>query len=445
MTRRESVLRLFEEQQEFVNARIKNGIDLYRKGDAELVFKSANGVLPENISIEVEQTGHAFKFGANLFMLDEFSCAEKNALYREKFANLFNLATLPFYWRDLEPEMDKPRYAADSPKIYRRPAPDLCIAYCEEKGIEPKLHCLNYDAWMPDWIKGKPSDYVKRKLVKRFREIGERYADKIPMIEVINETFCPTYTTDFFMEDDVVEWSFREAVKYFPANKLVINEAAIVPWGHFYASTSRNPYYMQIQHLLQNNIPVHSIGIQYHSFDCRREDEANYYTNRYGRYNPQHLCAVMDRFEKLNLPMQITEMTIPSYSWEAEDEAVQAEILRYTYSLFFAQRSMEAIVYWNLPDGYAAWAPQGDMTSGENYFHGGLLRFDLSEKPGYTMLHNLIHKEWHTSDTVYARNGKAFFRGFHGSYKLTVHAGEQTIPIDFSIRQGTENKLEITL
>ena len=85
--------------------------------------------------MEIRQTGHEFKFGANLFMLDEFESEEKNRIYREKFPEAFNLATVPFYWNDLEPEEGKPRYAADSPKIYRRPAPDLCVAYCKEKGI----------------------------------------------------------------------------------------------------------------------------------------------------------------------------------------------------------------------------------------------------------------------------------------------------------------------
>lgn len=63
-------------------------------------------------------------------MLDEFETEEKNRAYREVFKDTFNLATVPFYWSDLEPERGKPRYTADSPKIYRRPATDLCVDYC---------------------------------------------------------------------------------------------------------------------------------------------------------------------------------------------------------------------------------------------------------------------------------------------------------------------------
>ena len=118
----------------------------------------------------------------------------------------------------------------NSPKVYRRPAPDLCLEFCNAHGIEPKLHCLNYDQWSPVWL---PQDTptVKKYLEKRIARIAERYADKISSMEVINETLLREEThdyrrsTDFFREKDLVEWSFETARKYLPDNKLIINEA----------------------------------------------------------------------------------------------------------------------------------------------------------------------------------------------------------------------------
>ena len=75
-------------------------------------------------------------------MLDEFETEEKNRIYREEFKKYFNIATIPFYWKDLEPERGKPRYAKNSYLVYRRPASDLCLEYCADNVIGPKAHCL---------------------------------------------------------------------------------------------------------------------------------------------------------------------------------------------------------------------------------------------------------------------------------------------------------------
>jgi GH35 family endo-1,4-beta-xylanase len=121
-------------------------------------------------------------------MLDQFEDEEKNKEYRKLFPEYFNLATVPFYWGDLEPEEGKPRYAADSPNIYRRPSPDLCVDYCRENGIDPKLHCLFYDKFIPDWTPKTDAEKMKSLYEKRFSEIAERYGNgKMYNIEVMNE------------------------------------------------------------------------------------------------------------------------------------------------------------------------------------------------------------------------------------------------------------------
>ena len=188
MTRRSDVLKPFEQKKAFMEDRVRHGIEQNRKGTASLHFKDAEGREVNGAHIEIRQKTHDFHYGANLFMLDEFNSEEQNQAYRKYFAKTFNMATLPFYWSDLEPEQGKPRFAKDSPKVYRRPAPDLCLEYCEANGIEPKAHCLNYAHFTPQWAKG---DIWKEKhlLDKRFRELAERYSGRIRDWEVTNETF----------------------------------------------------------------------------------------------------------------------------------------------------------------------------------------------------------------------------------------------------------------
>ena len=131
MSRRD-VLKQFEENKAYMEDMINTGIERNRKGYAEITVKDSEGNPVKDVQIKVNQKTHEFKYGANLFMLDELETPEKNELYKKYFAEVFNMATLPFYWADLEPEKGKQRYDKDSPKIYRRPATDLCMEFCEQ-------------------------------------------------------------------------------------------------------------------------------------------------------------------------------------------------------------------------------------------------------------------------------------------------------------------------
>jgi GH35 family endo-1,4-beta-xylanase len=187
---------------------------------------------------------------------------------------------------------------------------------------------------------------------------------------------------------------------------------------------------------------IDAIGMQYHLFNKPRETE---YEKTRLLLNPENLYRHLDIFAHFGKPLQITEVTVPAYSWDEEDEEIQAEIIENLYSIWFSHPNVEQIIYWNLVDGYAAWAPQGDMTAGENKYYGGLLRFDMSEKPAYKTLKKLINEDWHTEETIKANGNTAKFRGFYGDYELIVHADGKTIPVDFKLSKEATNCISITL
>ena len=87
---------------------------------------------------------------------------------------------------------------------------------------------------------------------------------------------------------------------------------------------------------------------------------------------------------------------------------------------------MKSIVWWNLVDGYAAYAPRGSE-EGENMFGGGLVHFDMTKKPAYEALDRLINKEWKTNIDTSISGGEYDFRGFYGEYEieLVTDAGVQ--------------------
>ncbi len=424
MSRRE-VLNNFLKYKEETELRVNYGIEQHRKGNFKIAVVDKEGKPVKNAKISLTLKKHEFKFGANIFMLDELENDEKNEKYKKYFADLFNMATLPFYWKELEPEKGKQRYDKDSPKIYRRPAPDLCMEFCEKHGIEPREHALAYDWIFPDWIKELPVDEAKREFGRRCKEISERYADKIPTIEVTNECYWEfNECSSEYVQNDFIEWSFKEAERYFPYNELVINDWTGIVWSG--APTNRIGYYMQIERALAKGARIDAIGMQYHMFHKKENEITSTTSNKY--YNPRHLYKIMDKYSELNRPLQITEVTIPAYSYEAEDEQIQAEIIRHLYRIWFSHENVEQIIYWNLVDGYAAFAEQGDFTAGENYYRGGLLRFDLTPKPAYYTIKDLIEKEWHTqTEVVTDENGFAYFKGFYGDYTAKLENEEFTV------------------
>ena len=445
MSGADKVYELFESQRDFYEKTTSAGIEKHRKGNGKIILEGKDGDLLKNAVIKINQTGHEFRFGANLFMLDELETEEKNDRYKKCFAELFNMATLPFYWRDLEPEKGKQRYGKNSPKIYRRPAPDLCIEFCEKHGIEPREHALAYEQWFPTWLKGKSTDVVKRELERRYAEIAERYADKIPTIEVTNEmiSWCDRYVTDFYNDPEYVAYCFKLSEKYFPNNELCINEATGFCWTDW--CSIHSAYYSYIENALLRGARIDAIGMQYHIFEEQYSDKYFKLLDLEGLYKHMELYA------KFGKPLEITEITIPSYSWNAEDEKLQADILEHLYTLWFSHPQVSQIVYWNVVDGYAhLWsqdrekikASQGNMGPGsENYYHGGLLRFDMSPKPAYLRMKELLTERWHTEDTITVNeNGEADFRGFYGSYDVEITVDGVVTKHTLSLSKGKDNE-----
>lgn len=396
--------------------RIREGIERNRKGDFCVKTAFAPGT-----RVHVRLKKHAFRFGANLFMLDEIpDKPEKNALYREKFRALFNMATLPFYWDATEPEEGKTRYAADAPALYRRPPIDRCMAFCEENGIEPREHALCYDHFFPAWLANRPAEEVWAHLSRRMQEIADRYAGRIPTMEVTNEMFWEKGQTVLYKDPDFVRDCFRLAEKYLPGNELCCNE-----WSGSW-NDLRGDYRAYIQKALDGGARIDAIGLQFHMF-CRRE---KYAEKTRAFYDGRELFEALDDFAAFGRPLEITEVTVPAFSDAPDDEEAQADILEYLWRLWFSHPSVKQIIYWNLVDGYAYAAEPGDMTCGENYYYGGLLRFDMTEKPAYKRLKHLLTEEWHTeTDAVVAADGTLAFRGFYGDYELTADDKTETVTL----------------
>lgn len=408
------LLSSFECRDPEVEDRIASGIHNHRQGWARLQCVDAAGQAVRGVKIAGRLTRHDFLFGANAFMLDGYDTPEKNAAYEQAFGGVLNSAVVPFFWSGLEPEPGKLRFAADSPKMYRRPAPDRVLEFCDKYHLTPKGHCLFWHSHLPEWLPQNRSEALPY-LRRRFQQIAERYGQRIKYWDVFNEPMEKRYVTHVQnLPEDCVYWAFNEAKSLFPAQaRLILNEAQTGVWREYHGELSN--FYLLVQNLVLRGMSPRGLGFQYHLFFYENGVFSNSIQPLAREKNvlldPKRLLAVMDLYGRFGLPLNISEITLPTYQEVAGGEQFQADLLRELYRLWFSHPQMEAIYWWNLADGGAH--------GNEGTLLGGLLDAELKPKLSYLVLKQLIQEEWTTRFEMEA-DREARFHGFYGRYELTT-------------------------
>jgi len=385
-------------REEAALARCDAEIEKNRKSSAVVRVVDASSRPVSGATVRVEQTGHAFLFGGNIFMFDKFSSPSQNALYKNRFEELFNYATTGLYWQWYEQERGKPDYART----------DKIVAWCDGRGIQVKGHPLLWgnEAGIPPWSDGQPTPEVQR---RRVVDLMHRYRGKIHFWEVVNE---PT-----LHRQPVIDEPYRWARQADPTACLIVNDCYVLADG-------RPLFFDLLQKAERRGVPFNAIGIQAHE--------------PAGMWFPlDRVWAVLGQYATLGKELQITEFTptsggekiTGSYRKGVWDESSQAEYATKFYRLCFAHPAMRAIIWWDLCD-QGAWRPGG-----------GMLRADLTPKPVYRRLKRLIHSEWRTRlDGVTDADGRFEFRGFHGPYRITVDRGQERVERQFRLNKNGPNE-----
>lgn len=418
-----------------IEERITSGIENNRKGWFTINVKDYNNKPLKDASVKIEQQSHEFLFGANIFMLDGYPTEEMNKKYEDAFAKIFNYASVPFYWKDVEPERGRYRYDANSPVIFRRPPPDRVVEFCKSHNITMKGHTLVWDsptASLPDWAPGN-RDSLKILIQKRIESIAGRYKNDIPYWDVANE--ATSRKVDVVMPHDYVFDGFKEAEKYFlPQTHLIYNEIPEIFRSENYKE-EYSPLYLLLQTLVLRGAKVDGIGLQFHLF----EHVFPFQSLLEGKgFSPKAVFQVLDLYGQFGVPMNISEITFPSLPAGPEGLKNQEKITRNYYRLFFSHPAMEAITWWNVPDG-KSWGTEGNLKP-------GLLDENLDPKPSYKVLDELINKEWKTNLSVkISGNPEVKFKGFYGTYKVTITQGRKVAIKYFVLSKNNPNVLDLKL
>jgi len=392
-----------------ISVRIQRDTERFKKGDEVVRVVDRSGKPISGASVEVEQLTHDFLFGCNVYTLDAYRTAEQNSRYKEGFKRVFNYATLPFYWAGFEREQGKPEYER----------PEHMAKWCAENGITTKGHPLvwSHEAGTPTWLPRDKPDEVKRLIENRIEDIVTRYKDSIRIWDVMNESVHTRFPgmEIFPYTSDPVRWA-RSAN---PGATLIVNE-----FGMFTNGKDKDAFLALLKQMKTAGVPYDAVGLQSHMHG--------------GPYPISAILSVLDEYAALGKPLHLTETTVLSGDKETttDGEKKQAAYVEQFYRACFSHPSVRAITWWDFSDA-GAW--QGVAA--------GLVRKDMSPKPGYLVLDRLINREWTTKLAGRTDSDGAFaFRGFGGKYrvKVTLPSGK-TMTGEFHLFEGKQNGAKVSM
>ena len=449
-------------------ARIDADIEKYRKADGEVVLPN----IGRKRDVKIEQISHEFVFGAHIFNFNQLGKKEYNDRYKELYGTLFNRATVPFYWKEFELERGKPRFATEyrdteeywnnckdphAELHWRRPSTDQIVEFCEQKGIRMHGHVLvwgNRKWQQPYWhselftteelanfkrlFPNEPNRWASKDktsaewdamsfeevaeafpnypkvvdglLEKRIQQIAERYKARLHSYDVVNESgldddangipenFSVAKSRYGIMTGDYPYKALKWAEKHFPKEvQLNINDYH-----------RKLGYTAQVNRLLERGCKIDVMGIQMHIFNIKL---CQAIADGVKIQTPSQVREYLGWASQAGLPLHLSEITITAPSPDERGLMIQAIITQQLYRLWFSQEKMMGITWWNVVDGCGA---KKEPTV------SGLFNRDMTAKPSYYALDQLINHEWKTNLAVKAdEQGKVQFRGFKGKYRIT--------------------------
>ena len=134
---------------------------------------------PARRKVEVQQTRHAFLFGCNIFSWGRLPDEKTERAYRQRFAELLNYATLPFYWWSYERRQGEPNHLH---------AEEVAL-WCQQQGILTKGHPLAWNHNDARWYPDDPRELFRLQLA-RIDDCVKRFAGLIDRWDVVNEAIA---------------------------------------------------------------------------------------------------------------------------------------------------------------------------------------------------------------------------------------------------------------
>ncbi len=362
----------------------------------EIVVEAGAGV-----EVQVEQVRHEFWFGAAISSspFGRWMNAEDVRRYKETFLANFNSAVTEnaLKWHAMESKRGQVDYSIV----------DGILAWTESNDIPLRGHNIFWGipGRVQPWLKELGDDELRAVLKDRATTIAERYKGRFAEYDLNNEMIHANYYEQRLgagITKEMVDWVKAAD----PGAVLYLNDYDILTGKRL------DDYLKQIRGLQEQGVAIGGVGVQGHLHG--------------DSFDPKALKEALDALAKTGLPVRITEFNIPGQRSSVygkrdakltdEQEQAKAEALVEYYRICFAHPAVEGILMWGFWEG-ANWIPQSS-----------LYRRDWTPTPAATAYHDLIYKEWWTSEKAKTDStGKVAIPAFLGKHKVTVNGQSKTV------------------
>lgn len=368
-------------------AEAQRRIERLRKGDLTVEVVDDWGRPVAGAQVAVRMTRHAFGFGSTVVMQKIAGDDPDDAVYRRHVEELFNRVSA-------ENDLKWPQWLADDDR-WSRARTLAALRWFNERDFIVHGHVLVWPGWrwLPRSLRQLENDPAALR-----QAVADHIADMMTATrgltqewDVVNEPFANHDLMDILGREVMIDW-FRLAHAIQPDTKLYLNDYGILASGNRNDTPHQQHFEDTIRFLLDGGAPLHGIGVQSHFGEHVTE--------------PTMLWAILDRYARFGLPIQISEFDI-----DTDDESFQADYTRDFLIAVFAHEAVEAFVMWGFWEG-RHWKPRAAM-----------FRRDWTIKPNGQVYRDLVFDQWWTSEQGETdARGRFTTRGFLGSYTVVAEA-----------------------
>lgn len=420
-------------------------IERYRMGECRLELRMPDGAkLPQGTRVQLRQTKHHFKFGGSLAQARVLDGHHSYDAYKERFAHLFNYATIGFYWALHERSPGQWQLQA-----YTERSMDWAVT----QEMMLRGHPLMWHNTLPAWVADPQRDVVDldREIMAHVEMLVARYPqidqwdlyNETPGIRLVDSDQGARRWVESYGGAGPITERMVSAVRTIRSDvRLSVN--------HF--KYDERAYHEQIRYCLEHDVAIDAIGIQSH---MHTRDKV---------WSEEQMWSMLEDYKGYGLPIELSEISVLSCEpfatskdlkiWKesisqarrnqqplpvrastAESKKNQADYVRDFYTLAFSHPSVSAIIWWSVSD-YQAWRG----------VPAGLLDAEAGPKPAYEALEKLIKHEWWTEEALRIdASGQLRFRGFYGAYEVVVEALGQPWTVAFDLSPGRGGVISLTL